>query len=190
MEKYETLLQAKSLKELEEKLTAIKKEYIGENIPDLSKVKMLLTDCDGCLTDGGMYYAEEGDELKKFNTRDGMAFKLLREAGIIVGIMTGEDRELNRRRAAKLKLDILENGCTDKVNNLQRLCKQFGVTPEEIVYIGDDVNDLEVIRMVHFGCCPSDAAFTVRAAADYITGAKGGEGVIREVAELILAQKA
>jgi oxaloacetate decarboxylase alpha subunit len=76
---------------------------------------MLVTDCDGCLTDGGMYYSENGDELKKFNTRDGMMFALLRKKGIICGIITGEDRELNRRRAAKMKLDFIKNGISDKL---------------------------------------------------------------------------
>lgn len=181
--------QIQNLQELENKLSQIKQDYIKEMIPDLSNIKMLLTDCDGCLTDGGMYYAETGDELKKFNTRDGMGFKLLREAGILTGIMTGENVELNRRRASKLKLDVLEVGCVDKMDNLKKVCESFHVTPDEIVYIGDDVNDVDVIRAVKFGCCPSDAAFNVKAAADYITGAVGGRGVIREVAELILAYR-
>lgn len=176
-----------NLHDLEEIMGNIKREYIHNNIPDLSGIKMLLTDCDGCLTDGGMYYAETGDELKKFNTRDGMGFKLLREAEILTGIVTGEKVELNRRRVNKLKLDVLEEGCTDKMENLASICKRFDVTPEEIVYIGDDVNDIDVIKAVKFGCCPADAAFAVKEAADYITGALGGRGVIREVAELILS---
>lgn len=180
-------LEVHSLQELECAMSELKRTYIAENIPDLSGIKMLLTDCDGCLTDGGMYYAETGDELKKFNTRDGMGFKLLREAGILTGIVTGEKVELNRRRVNKLKLDVLEEGCTDKMENLASICKRFDVTPEEIVYIGDDVNDIDVIKAVKFGCCPADAAFAVKEAADYITGALGGRGVIREVAELILS---
>ena len=97
----------------------------GIAAPDeMPEIKMLLTDCDGCLTDAGMYYSEKGDELKKFNTRDGMGFKLLRERGIITGIVTSETVELNRRRAAKLKLDILEEGCQDKLSAVKRYCQQ------------------------------------------------------------------
>lgn len=152
---------------------------------EIPEIKMFLTDCDGCLTDGGMYYSEHGDELKKFNTRDGMGFALLRQKGIITGIVTSENVDLNRRRAEKLKLDILEVGCKDKVAAVKRICEERGVALENVCYIGDDINDLEVIKMVGFGCCPADAMPEVREAAKYVAKAKGGEGVIREVVEKI-----
>lgn len=152
-------------------------------------IKMFLTDCDGCLTDGGMYYSEHGDELKKFNTRDGMGFALLRAKGIITGIVTSESIELNRRRAEKLKLDVLEVGCKDKATVIDKLCMKYGVTPENVAYIGDDINDMLAIKMVGFGCAPADAIPQIKAVADYVTKAKGGEGVIREVAELVLGSK-
>ncbi|MBE6924272.1 MAG: N-acylneuraminate cytidylyltransferase [Ruminococcaceae bacterium] len=154
-----------------------------EEVPE---IKMFLTDCDGCLTDAGMYYSERGDEMKKFNTKDGMGFGLLRQAGIVTGILTSEDVELNRRRAAKLKLDILESGCKDKVAVLERICAERGIAPENVAYIGDDINDLGVISMVGYGCAPADAMESVKAVAKYVTAAKGGEGVIREVVEKIL----
>jgi len=150
------------------------------------KYKMFLTDCDGCLTDGGMYYSEKGDELKKFNTKDGVAFRHLRENGIITGMITGEDVALNKRRCEKLKIDVLAQGCIDKMSCINRLCATYKVRPEEIVYIGDDLLDVEVIKAVGLGCCPADACKQVRDVADYITKAKGGEGVIREVTEKIL----
>lgn len=149
------------------------------------EIKMFLTDCDGCLTDGGMYYSERGDELKKFNTRDGMGFGILRKRGVITGIVTSESVELNRRRADKLKLDVLEAGCKDKATTVRRLCESYGIALENVCYIGDDVNDVDVIKMVGFGCAPADAMPEVKEAADYITEAKGGEGVIREVVDLI-----
>lgn len=155
---------------------------------ELPEIKMFLTDCDGCLTDGGMYYSEYGDELKKFNTRDGMGLSLMRNSGIITGIITSEDVKLNRRRAEKLKLDILEAGCTNKAAAVMRLCSQYGVSLENVVYVGDDLNDLDVIGMVGYGCCPADAIPQVREAAKYVAKAKGGEGVIREIAEKILSQ--
>lgn len=148
-----------------------------------SGVKMFLTDCDGCLTDGGMYYSEHGDELKKFNTKDGMGFSFLREKGILTGVITGEDVELNRRRVEKLKLDIYKPGCRDKTSAIKELCRQYRIGLEDVVYVGDDVNDLEVIQMVGFGCCPADAVPQVKAAAKYVAAAKGGEGVIREIIE-------
>lgn len=150
---------------------------------EFPEIKMFLTDCDGCLTDGGMYYSEKGDELKKFNTRDGMAFKILREKGIITGIVTGEEVELNKRRAKKLKLDVIATGCTDKVTAIKHIAKEKGVALENIVYVGDDINDLDVIKIVGYGCCPADALPQVREAADYVAKSKGGEGVIREIVE-------
>lgn len=150
---------------------------------EIHKIKMFLTDCDGCLTDGGMYYSEKGDELKKFNTRDGMGFALLREKGIITGIVTSENVDLNRRRAEKLKLDILEAGCKDKVAAVKRLCAEYEISLEEVAYIGDDINDLEVVRMVGFGCCPANAMPQVKEVAKYVAKVNGGEGVIREIVE-------
>ena len=150
------------------------------------KYKMFLTDCDGCMTDAGMYYSEKGDELKKFNTRDGVAFRLLRENGIITGVITGEDVALNKRRCEKLKIDVLAQGCADKVSCINRLCATYKIKPEEVVYIGDDIADIDAVGFVGLGCCPADACAQVKDAAKYITRAKGGEGVIREVCEMIL----
>ncbi len=152
----------------------------------IPKIKMFLTDCDGCLTDGGMYYAESGDELKRFNTLDGMAFKLLREKGIVTGIITGENRELNRRRAKKLKIDILEEGVSDKLSVVKSLCAERGIELRNVAYIGDDINDMEVIRAVGFGCSVPNGEDEVKAAAAYVTRKTGGAGVVREVVDLIL----
>ena len=151
------------------------------------KYKLFLTDCDGCLTDGGMYYSENGDELKKFNTKDGVAFGLLREAGVLTGVITGEDVKLNRRRCEKLKIDILAPGCRDKKACIEKLCDEYGISLEEVVFIGDDLLDVEAIKMVGLGCCPADAGQQAKSVAKYITKAKGGEGVIREVVEMILS---
>lgn len=164
----------------------MKRKRMDQGNKKVTDVKMFLTDCDGCLTDAGMYYSEFGDELKKFNTKDGMAFSILREKGIITGVVTGENVELNRRRAKKLRLDILESGCKDKASTIQKLCDEYKINLENVVYIGDDINDINAMKMVGFCCCPSDAAPQVRAIADYITKAKGGEGVIREIVDMIL----
>ena len=153
---------------------------------EIPEIKMFLTDCDGCLTDGGMYYSEKGDELKKFNTRDGMGFALLRQKGIITGIVTSESVDLNRRRAEKLKLDILEAGCKDKLSAIKRICDERGIALENVCYIGDDINDIEVIKAVGYGCCPADAMPEVKKVAKYVSKAIGGEGVIREIVEQIM----
>lgn len=149
---------------------------------------MFLTDCDGCLTDGGMYYSESGDELKKFNTKDGMGFGLLTESGIITGIITGEDTQIVKKRADKLQIDILKMGVKDKLPVILDLCKIYDISMEQIAYIGDDRNDLEVIRSVGFGCSVKNGHPEVRDSAAYVTQREGGQGAIREVVELLLRE--
>ncbi len=151
----------------------------------IPEIKLFLTDCDGCLTDGGMYYSEHGDELKKFNTRDGMAFSLLRERGILTGIVTSENVDLNRRRVEKLKLDFYEAGCRDKASAIRKICAEHGIALENVAYVGDDINDLEAIGMVGLGCCPADAIQSVKQHAKYVAKVNGGDGAIRDVVEYI-----
>ena len=151
----------------------------------IPEIKMFLTDCDGCLTDGGMYYSEYGDESKKFNARDGMGFKLLQERGIVTGIITSENVDLNRRRAEKLKLDIFEAGCSDKLNRIIEICRERRIALENVCYIGDDINDVDALRAVGYGCTPADAMPQAKSAAKYVSNTKGGEGVIREIVEYI-----
>lgn len=153
---------------------------------EIPNIKMVLTDCDGCLTDAGMYYSEKGDELKKFNTKDGMGFKLLRERGILTGIITSESVDLNRRRAEKLRLDILEIGCTNKLECIEKICKERNIKIEDVCYVGDDINDYDAIKAVGYGCCPNDAVEAVKIVSNFVAKANGGEGVIREIADLIL----
>ena len=167
-------------------LCLFKREKGNISFPDLSKIKMLLTDCDGCLTDGGMYYSEKGDELKKFNTKDGMAFSLLRKHGFITGIVTGEDVELNRRRVEKLRLDIYLPGCNDKLSAVNTVCSEYGLTLENVAYIGDDINDLALLRRAGFSACPADAHNSVKTCVDYVAYHSGGSGVIREIADILL----
>lgn len=155
----------------------------------LQGIKCLLTDSDGVLTDSGMYYSESGDELKKFNTKDGMGFKLLKEVGIITGIITGENVDLVKRRAEKIKADEIHLGIGNKLEIVNSICQKYNIELKEIAYIGDDINDLEVIKAVGLGCAANDGILLVKKAADYITEAKGGQGAFREVADLILEGK-
>ncbi len=155
----------------------------SEKIPE---IKMFLTDCDGCLTDGGMYYSENGDELKRFNALDGMGFRLLREKGILTGVITGEKKELNRRRSKKLNLDILEQGVQDKLCMVEKLCQKYDISLQNVAYIGDDINDLDVIKAVGFGCSVPNGIEEVKKAAMYVTKRWGGQGAVREVIDKVL----
>ena len=150
------------------------------------RVRLVLTDVDGVLTDAGMYYSERGDELKKFNTRDGKGLELLRLAGIKTGIITAESTAMVANRARKLRLDHLFQGVADKLSALQTLLAETGLTASEVAYIGDDVNDVEVLQAAGLSACPADAVPAAKAAAFYHCGAKGGEGCVREFAEKIL----
>lgn len=152
------------------------------------KIKMFLTDCDGCLTDGGMYYSENGDELKKFNTKDGMAFSLLRDKGIITGIITGEDMKLNRRRAEKLKINEIHSGVKDKVAIIKELCEKYDILPEEVAYVGDDINDISAIEFVGLGCTVLDACDDAKKVADIVIQKVGGDGAIRAIVDAILGE--
>lgn len=153
---------------------------------EIPEIRMFLTDCDGCLTDGGMYYSEKGDELKRFSTLDGMGFRLLREKGIITGIITGEDRELNRRRAEKLKVDILRMGVSDKAAVIREVSEEYGIPLENIAYVGDDINDLAAVQLAGWGCCVANAAKSVKQAAKYISPLEGGSGAVREIIDCLL----
>lgn len=155
-------------------------------LPDLSGIKMFLTDSDGCLTDGGMYYTESGDEFKKFHALDGKGLSMLREHGIICGIITGEDRQLVARRAEKLHLEILEMGISDKLPVVLKISETYNIPLENICYVGDDLPDIPVIKAVGFGCSVANALPSVKCAADYVTSASGGTGAIREIADMIL----
>lgn len=164
----------------------MKKRQEKQKLTAIPSIKMLLTDSDGCLTDGGMYYTENGDEIKKFCTLDGMGIAKLREKGIITGIITGEDRELVRHRAEKLKMEELHMGIRNKLAVVKEICARRGISLEEVAYIGDDINDIEVIRAVGFGCSVANGMEEVKAAARYVTKTPGGSGAVREVADLII----
>ena len=152
-------------------------------------IKLFLTDVDGTLTDGGMYYCENGDEFKKFNTRDGMGFQLLREAGIKTGFITSENTKIVERRAKKLKIDYLYQSSKfkGKLEVAKKICSKEGITLNEVAYIGDDVNCYELLSHVGFAACPADAAEKIKDISNIIVLRKnGGEGVVREFVEIIL----
>ena len=153
------------------------------------QIKLFLSDVDGTLTDGGMYYSEKGDELKKFNTRDGMGFQLLREAGIKTGIITSENTEIVVNRAKKLKIDYLVQGKRDggKLAAAQEICDQLGITLNEVAYIGDDINCRELLEAVGVKACPIDANRRIKIINNIqVMQKQGGEVCVREFIEKIL----
>lgn len=151
-------------------------------------IKLLLTDCDGVLTDCGVYYGENGEVLKKFNIRDGMGVERLRKlANIETGIITGEISPSITKRAEKLKITELHLGIKDKVLVLEQIIRDRNITAEQIAYIGDDVNDMGIMQKVGLTACPADAISLTKNTAHYVCESKGGEGCFREFAELIMA---
>ena len=152
-------------------------------------IKLFLTDVDGVLTDGSMYYSESGDETKRFHTHDGMAFELLRNAGIKTGIVTSENTQIVARRAAKVKADYLFQGKRDggKLAVAQQICIEMGISLTEVAYVGDDINCLDLLQAVGVAACPANAVSTVKNLPSIILlEKKGGDGAVREFAELLL----
>ena len=158
----------------------------SEFIKKCKKIKLILTDVDGVLTDGCMYYSSKGEELKKFHTRDGMAVELLLHKNIKTIIITKEKSKIVISRAKKIKVFKVYSGVKQKDKILNQICTKFKVTPDETTFIGDDVNDEKIMKLVGLSFAPSDATQTIKNIADIITNAKGGQGVLREVTDKIL----
>jgi YrbI family 3-deoxy-D-manno-octulosonate 8-phosphate phosphatase len=153
-------------------------------------IKLLLTDCDGVLTDAGVYYGEDGEQLKKFNLRDGMAVELLRkQAGVQTGIITGEHSPSVIKRAEKLQITELHLGIKDKPAVFKEICNRLNLQPFEIAYIGDDYNDLEIMKLAGLTACPANALAEVKKQANHSCTLPGGEGCFREFAEMIIQAK-
>ena len=150
-------------------------------------IKLFATDVDGTMTDACMYYAENGIELKKFNFRDGMGFQLLREAGVKTAIITSENTQIVKKRADKLKVDYLSMGTWKKLDFVNNICRELGITLNEVAYIGDDINDIELLTAVKYKACPNDAVDKVKNIQGIqILQNKGGEGAVREFIEKLL----
>jgi len=152
-------------------------------------IKMIISDVDGVLTDGGMYYSEKGEIMKKFNTKDGMAVEIANQNKIKIILMTKENSKIVKTRAAKIKTAACYIGIKQKELELEKILKKFNIKSKEIAYIGDDINDKEIMKKVGFTVSPFDGITEIKKIADYTAKHKGGEGVLREVVELILSVK-
>lgn len=149
-------------------------------------IKLFLTDCDGCLTDGGMYYTPDGDTMKRFNAKDGMGISLLRQSGIITGIITGENSQIVAQRAKKLSMEEVHLGIKDKVSCVKEICTRLGIDMSEVAYLGDDINDVAVMKEVGYAFSVPNAEENVKPYARFISSRCGGYGAVRDVAEEIL----
>lgn len=158
--------------------TALKKK--------LKKIKILVTDVDGVLTDGGAYYSDEGIELKKFSIRDGMGIVLLQKAGYHVAIVTTEKTKIVERRAERLKVSDIRQGVVDKVKAVEELLAKYSLTWQQVAFIGDDINDIPALKKAGFAAVPNNATMINKKFADYITKAEGGHGAVRETCDLLL----
>ncbi len=153
----------------------------------LKKIRLVATDVDGVLTDGGLYYSDSGEQAKKFNVWDGLGVTLLQKAGLVTAIITMDQTQLVTFRAAKLGVSEIHQGVKDKLVVLKELSSKYGIPLEEIAYVGDDLTDLPALRAVGFSATPANGRSSVQKKVQYVCKAKGGEGAVREVADLILA---
>ena len=149
----------------------------------------MLTDVDGVLTDGGMYYTTEGDIMKKFHARDGMGVTLLRKHNIPTILITKEKTKMVKQWAAKMKVEKLYDGIIKKNMILDKVCKTFNLKSDEIAYIGDDVNDVPLLKAVCLAVTPNDGTKEAKSVSHYICNLKGGEGAFREFADLIISTR-
>lgn len=148
--------------------------------------KIILTDIDGVWTDGGMYYDQTGNEWKKFHTYDSAGVLFAHHCGIKVGIITGERTRIVARRAEKLKIDFLSQGVVDKLAKAQELCNKLAITFADVAYIGDDLNDIALLKSVGWSGAPSSAPQYIKDITNVKLTKRGGEGVFREFVEKIL----
>jgi len=161
----------------------------------MKNIKLFLSDVDGCMTDGGMYYSANGDEMKRFCVYDGMGLVLLRKKGIKCGILTSESTAIVQRRAKKLNLDYLYMGVGRQVDEVKQtkldvcneICQELGITLDEVCYVGDDINDIDILQAVGLAACPANARPEVKAVPGIMQLSRnGGDGAIRELCDKIL----
>lgn len=153
------------------------------------KIKMVLSDVDGVLTDGGMYYTDKGDIMKKFHVRDGMGVTLLRKKQIQTILITKEKTKIVKEWAKRMKIEKLYDSVLDKKKISALICKKYQLSLNEIAYIGDDVNDIELLKIVGLSAVPNDAIMKAKKVSHYVCKSSGGKAAFREFADLILSQK-
>jgi len=157
--------------------------------PRCEPIRLILSDVDGVLTDGGVIFDNQGIETKRFFIRDGMGIKLWQQAGYRFGIVTGRSSHIVQLRAAELNIDLVRQGMSEKTAAVEEILRQLSLDWNQLCYIGDDLPDLPVIRRAGLGVAVADAAAEVRERAGYVTSAVGGAGAVRELVEMILKEQ-
>ena len=152
-------------------------------------VRLLLLDVDGVLTDGRLYYSDEGVETKAFNTKDGLGIRLVQKAEVITGIITARTSRLVARRAEELDIDHIRQGARNKLEQFKSILSETGLKPYQVCYMGDDLIDLGVLTRVGLAACPADAVEEVREVCHFVASRPGGAGAVREICDLIVLAK-
>lgn len=163
--------------------------YTKEQVKKAANIKAIFFDVDGVLSDGKIIYDETGRETKNFNVKDGFIISYLKKAGIVVGAISGRESGATTKRCAELKLDFCHQGIVDKASTFEKLAKHYKLKLKEVAFIGDDIIDLPVFRIAGLSACPADAFGYVKDEADLVAYTNGGEGVLREVADLVLSAR-
>jgi 3-deoxy-D-manno-octulosonate 8-phosphate phosphatase (KDO 8-P phosphatase) len=164
-------------------------KYPRDLVKKASQIKALIFDVDGVLTDGKITYDDSGKEIKAFNVKDGLIVAHLHKANIIVGAISGRESATVSKRASELKMDFCHQGIVDKASVFLKLIEYYKLKKKEVAYIGDDLNDVPVFRHAGLAICPSDAPIYIKKIAAITTSTKGGQGVMREAADLLLASR-
>jgi len=151
-----------------------------------SRIKLLLMDCDGVLTDGRLWLTQDGAEQKAFHTHDGLGLSLLHRAGLKSGVISGRSSDALSRRAAELGIEFVRQGDPEKIAAFEDVLRLAGVDEDEVAFVGDDLTDIPIMRRVELAVAVADAVEETRSVAHYVTRAKGGRGAVREVIEIIL----
>ena len=163
---------------------------MGESIKSkCKKIKLVLTDVDGVLTDGGRYYSEKGEIMKRFHVRDGMGINILLRNGIKTAIVTKENSKIVKKWAKEMNVSKTYSRIKIKEKELEKICKYYKISPSEVAFIGDDVNDIKLMKKVGFSATPSDGILQAKKIVNYICKTSGGNGALREMIDLILKEK-
>jgi len=155
----------------------------------MQKIKAILTDIDGVWTDGGLIFDNDGNELKKFNSKDGQIIKYLQKEGFVVGVITGRSSKVVENRCLDLKIDFHKHGISDKLSEYENFKKEFNLKDEEIAYIGDDINDLPILTRCGVSFTPKNSRKYIKREVDVVTKSKSGEGCFRDMCDLILSKQ-
>lgn len=163
--------------------------YSDQILEKARNIKAIVFDVDGVLTDGGIIYDNGGMEFKRFNVKDGQIIKYLKKANILTGVITGRDSQVVRNRCGELKIDKHYHGIKNKLETYEKLKEKWQLSDEQIAYIGDDINDLPVLTRCGLSGTPADGHVKVRERVDLVLHSRGGEGALRELADLVLEAK-